>query len=103
MEERFKTMNKEEIIAVIRKEGKTKKLNLSYSDLSNSDLSNSDLSFSNLRGSNLSNSDLSFSDLSGSDLSFSKITNTTKFSKIKITRKQTNIMLKKMFDIKEKD
>ena len=106
MEERFKKLKKEEIIKIIKNEGKTEKFDLSWSNLSGSDLSwsnlsGSDLRLSNLRLSNLSGSDLSGSDLRLSDLSGSKITETTTFSKIKINKSQVEICLKEMFEIEE--
>ena len=86
MEERFKKLKKEEIIKIIKNEGKTEKFDLSWSNLSGSDLS----------WSNLSGSDLRLSNLSGS-----KITETTTFSKIKINKSQVEICLKEMFEIEE--
>ena len=96
MEERFKKLTKEKIIEIIKKEGKTKVFDLSWSDLSGSNLRGS-----NLRGSDLSGSDLRWSDLSGSDLSGSNLTKETTFSKIKITKSQSKIFLEKLFEIGE--
>ena len=96
MEERFKKLKKEEIIKIIKNEGKTEKFDLSWSNLSGSDLRLSNLRLSNLSGSDLSGSDLRLSNLSGS-----KITETTTFSKIKINKSQVEICLKEMFEIEE--